>query len=57
MILLAMITGIIVGPVMYLFAPNKSVPVRLVWAVVAVSAVYALELAVSVYLGDWLGGD
>jgi len=56
-ILRRLLTAIVVGPVAYLFAPSKTFRGRLIWAVIIVSATYAMGLAGSIYLGDWLGAD
>ena len=57
MILLALLTGIVVGPAAYFFAPTKDLPRRVMWTVVAIAASYALVIGLSIYFDEWLGAD
>lgn len=57
MILLALLTGIVVGPAAYFFAPKKDLPRRVMWTAAAITAAYALVIGLSIYFGEWLGAD
>lgn len=57
MILLALLTGIVVGPAAYFFAPKKNLPRRVMYTAIAIAATYALVIGLSIYLGDWFGAD
>ncbi|HET7696284.1 MAG TPA: hypothetical protein VFK57_11290 [Vicinamibacterales bacterium] len=57
MILLALITGVVIGPAVYFGATGRTPRKRLILSAVAVAAVFALEIVISIYFAEWLGAD
>ena len=57
MIAIAFIVAVLVGPAAYVFARRKAFRLRMVWTAIAVAAVYAVVIGLSIYFGEWLAAD